>query len=86
MIRVKEKITAYDDIMQIAIEPFCINIKEERLREYLKENPMPIDTVYTEEDFIFDLVRSSEVFFTLPNEIDKRTQEYIEQALNDLIP
>ena len=55
-----------------------------RIREYMKEHPMPDDENYSEEDLIEDITNSSG-FYCLPNGTKEETRKYVAQLLNDLI-
>jgi len=83
-IRIEKKIIAYESITCTAIDPGYLGIDEDNIRNYLRENPMPEDELYTEEDLIMDLTRSEGVY-TLPEGIKEETIEYIEDLLNKLV-
>jgi hypothetical protein len=83
-IRIEKKIMAYESITCTAIDPSYLSLDEDTIRKYLRENLMPEDKLYTEEDLILDLTRSEGVY-TLPEGIKEETIEYIEELLNKLV-
>jgi hypothetical protein len=83
-IRIEKKIMAYESITCTAIDPSYLSLDEDTIRKYLRENLMPEDKLYTEEDLILDLTQSEGVY-TLPEGIKEETIEYIEELLNKLV-
>jgi len=83
-IRIEKKIMAYESITCTAIDPSYLSLDEDTVRKYLRENLMPEDKLYTEEDLILDLTQSEGVY-TLPEGIKEETIEYIEELLNKLV-
>jgi len=84
MIRIEEKLVAYDSMTYEAINPEYLGLTEEEIRKYMKKNPMPKDPTYTPEDLIQDLTNSSGMY-TLPKTVRPETIEYVENLLNNLI-
>lgn len=65
------------------INPEYFRIPEEKIREYLKNNPFPKDPDYSEEDMILDLTDSSGSLI-IPSKSGK-TAEFIARMIRDLI-
>jgi len=84
MIRIEEKIVAFDSMTYDAINPEYLGITESEIREYMKEHPMPEDPEYTTEELIADLTMASGMY-CLPPKIKAETIEYVEELLNALI-
>lgn len=58
------------------------DISEEKLRKYLKENPMPEEDNYFENDLIHDLTRSTGAFL-IPDGLHPETIEYITTLIDN---
>ena len=84
MIRIENVMLVYDSITGLAIEPNYIGIEKDDLVAYIKENPMPKDAKYSQDDFIYDMINSSG-FYSLPTGVNEKTVEYVADALNDFI-
>jgi len=75
---------SFDKITVLIIKPIHLGAAEEKMVEYMKENPMPKDEKYSEKDFIYDITQASG-FHSLPDGAKEETIEYVINALNDLI-
>lgn len=84
MIRIENVMLVYDSITGLAIEPNYLEIAKDDLVDYIKENPMPKDAKYSQEDFIYDVIHSSG-FYSLPSGVKEKTVEYVADVLNDFI-
>ena len=84
MIRIEQKVVAFDSMTYDAINPEYLGISEAQIRDYIKEHPMPEDPNYTAEDLIADLTHSSGMY-CLPSNVKVETIEYIEGLLNTLV-
>ena len=84
MIRIEQKLIAYDSITWEPINPEFIGITEKEIIDYMKEHPMPKDPNYTPKDLIADLTHSSGMY-CLPSNVKVETIEYIEELLNTLV-
>lgn len=62
-----------------------LDISEDKLREYLKENPMPKEDNYFENDLIHDLTNSTGAFL-IPDELHIETIEFIEDLIDNRNP
>ena len=60
-----------------------LNISEEKLRKYLKENPMPEEDNYFENDLIHDLTCSTGAFL-IPDGLYPETIEYIKNLIDKI--
>lgn len=83
-IRVDRYWVVYDSMSMKAIDPEYLFIAEDKIKEYVKENPMPEDPEYSSEDLIGDITESSG-FYTLPDNVKVETRNYVANLLNDLI-
>ena len=84
MIKIEQKLVAFDSMTYNAINPEYLGISEDQIRDYIKEHPMPEDPNYTAEDLIADLTHSSGMY-CLPSNVKTETIEYVEELLNALI-
>lgn len=66
------------------IELEYLMIDEDDIREHLRENPMPTDGSYTEDDLIYDLTMASGAY-TLPSGTKEETAEYVVELVNSLV-
>ena len=71
------------------IRPGRLDITEEKIFEYIKNNPMPEDPAYSLEDLILDLTyphgnHDTYTFYTLPFNIKEETMSYIEKLIDEL--
>ena len=82
--RIRKKLVAFESTTYTALEPQYLGISKERLKQYLKENPMPKDNAYSENDLIMDLTDSTGMY-TLPEDIKNETIYYIEELLTEMI-
>ena len=76
--------SAFGKITMLSIKPIHLGTTEEKMVEHMKENPMPIDEKYSEEDFIYDITKTSG-FYSLPDGSKEETIEYVINALNKLV-
>lgn len=83
MICAQKVILVFEDVTMIPIVPKYLGITEEKMVEYMRENPMPKDEEYSGEDFINDITESGG-FYSLPDGIKKKTIDYIVDMLNNL--
>ena len=84
MIRIENKLIAYDSVTMTAIEPQYLGITEKEIIEYMKDHPMPEDPLYCPQELIADLT-GSEGMYILPAGIKEETIQYIEDLLNQLM-
>lgn len=82
-IRVGRFWVIYESVSGNAIDPEFLNISEEKMRKYLKENPMPKDPEYSPEDLIGDITNSSG-FYSLPDNTKEETRDHVVELLNTL--
>lgn len=82
-IRLEKKLIAYESVSMTPIDPSCGFYKETKVKEYLKEHPMPHNEVYSEDDLIYDLCKSSGML-CFPNDLKEETIDYIETLMNEL--
>lgn len=71
------------------IRPVRLNITEEKILKYVKDNHMPEDSEYSSEDLILDLAdpndnRDIYTIYTLPFNIKEETMRYIEKLIDEL--
>lgn len=84
MIRIEKRLVAYFSVTGEGFNPKYNRIPKEKIQNYLRENPMPEDPMYTPEYLMFDLTGSEGLYF-LPDNVKQETIEYIEDLLNALI-
>jgi len=85
MIRASNNIHFIDSVTCTGYDPEYNRVNEDELNEYLGKHPFPKDpTNYSVEDLKNDLLHSSGLY-TLPKGVRKKTVEYIEDLLNELI-
>lgn len=65
------------------VDPQKLEITKEKILEYVKNNPMPIDSEYDLEDLVYDLTKGKYPFM-LPDEIKEETKIFIEKIIDDL--
>ena len=82
-IRVNKYWVVYDSTSMQAIDPQFLNITDEMIEKYMKENPMPKDPQYSPKDLIGDLTESSG-FYCIPDGTKKETRNYVVELLEDL--
>lgn len=82
-IRIENKLVVYESVTMEAFNPEYNRIKAEKIREYLKEHPMPDDPEYNSDDLIYDLTESSGMY-TLPLAVKESTIDYVADLLNAL--
>lgn len=73
----------YESITMEAINPEYLGISKEDIREYMKENPMPKDPEYSQEDLISDITQSGG-FLTLSDAMQPETREYVAELIGAL--
>jgi len=83
-IRIEKKIVCYESVTMSAIDPAFLGISEEKLREYLKTHPQPVDPLYPEDYMVNDICHSSGML-TLPDGISGETTEFLCQLIYDLM-
>jgi len=80
---VRNKSGIYETSSCYFIEPSHLLISDEEIKEYLAKHPFPKDENYSIEDLKRDL--RSDGSFTLPNEINDETGEYIARMISELL-
>lgn len=83
-IRIDRYWVVYETITMEAIDPAYLSITKADIKKYIKDNPMPKDKEYLEEDLITDLTNSSGTLI-LPDDIKEETRDYVAEMLNELI-
>ncbi len=83
-IRIEKRLIAFDSIAQEVINPEYLSLKREDIEIYLSNHSKPFDSVYTEEDLIYDFMESSG-FYQLPMTCKEETIEFVEELLNSLL-
>jgi hypothetical protein len=68
----------------ICWEPIYLeNLNIDKVKAYLKENLMPVDTKYSEQDLLHDIQKGVNVF-VLPDGIQDETRQYIEEMIGEI--
>ena len=83
-IRVEPKIIVYESVTMTAIDPEHLGFKEDEIRRYMKENPMPDDPSYSSNDLVIDLTESAGIL-TLPDGVTPETMDYVAELIQALI-
>lgn len=73
----------YQSCTGIGFDPEYACISKKEIKNYLKENPMPADPEYSEEDLIGDITGSSGIY-TLSEKVRPETVSYIQDLLAEL--
>ena len=84
MYEIKKLYIVLENTTWNTLDPEYAIVNEEVLNAYLKENPMPKDPEYSEEDLKNDLLHSSGAL-TFPLSLRKETIEYIQDLLNEIV-
>ena len=80
-IQIKKQYIAMHSTTCTGVEPEYMNWTEEKIRECLKEHPMPHDPNYSEDDMIYDLTESGGTL-TFSEDLKPETIEFIENLMN----
>lgn len=80
-IRISKKYTAIHSSSCNGVEPEYMNWEEEKIREYLKDHPIPADPNYSESDMIYDLTESGGTL-TFSEDLMPQTIEFVEVLMN----
>ena len=64
------------------LNPSYLGITEKQVKDYVKNNPFPVDKLYSKDDCIYDLTESGG---SLLMQCDLKTAEYITNMIETLI-
>lgn len=80
-IRISKQYIAKHSSSCKGVEPEYMNWNPEKIKEYLKDHPMPHDPNYSEDDMIYDLTESGGTL-TFLEDLKPETIEFIEGLMN----
>ena len=83
VIKVNEHFGIWDGYNCKFVDPEEWQFNEKRIKEYLKENPFPKDTEYSERDFLHDILKSSGSYI-IPT-TTRETAEFIVELIQAVI-
>ena len=73
-----------EEQLKITAKELEVGISKEDIREYMKENPMPKDPEYSQEDLIGD-VTGTTGFLPLSDAMKPETREYVDELIGELM-
>lgn len=74
---------AWESTTMEVINTEDLAITREQIENYLKNNPMPDDPAYSQEDMISDISQSSG-FYCLPEDIKDETADFVATLIEEL--
>lgn len=75
---------AWESTTMEVINSEDLAITREQIENYLKNNPMPDDPAYSQEDMIGDISESLSGFYCLPKDIKDETADFVATLIEEL--